>query len=352
MAQLGRVNLLVGTNNCGKTSVLEAIELLSAPGTAMPLWQSLARRGELREDGREAEVEVEHIVHGHAIDTESRVEIEGEDDAGDVGVVVTFPERSQDYKLPAGILRRQRELFAAEGDDEQATWAQDILLAWRGPRPGEHRQLRWPLTRRGGIWQELLSTEPRPKEQESRPVRFITTEGLTRETVVALFDEAVLTPDEATILHALRTIEPHIERIATVGSSRPSRARRGGIVMLVDRKRVPIGSMGDGLWRILGIAVALVRASNGTLLIDEIDTGLHFTVLVDMWRLVFETAARLNVQVFATTHSRDCYEALAAIAAEGSDDISLQRIERGRIDAVAFSATEIRKAAERGLEVR
>lgn len=33
-----------------------------------------------------------------------------------------------------------------------------------------------------------------------------------------------------------------------------------------------------------------------------------------MWRLVFEAAERLNVQVFATTHSRDCYEALAAIS--------------------------------------
>lgn len=46
MSGLGRVNLLVGTNNCGKTSVLEAMSLLSARGTAAWLWQVQSRRGE------------------------------------------------------------------------------------------------------------------------------------------------------------------------------------------------------------------------------------------------------------------------------------------------------------------
>ena len=46
MTGLGRVNLLVGTNNCGKTSVLEAIHILSVPGSPRPLWNTLLRRGE------------------------------------------------------------------------------------------------------------------------------------------------------------------------------------------------------------------------------------------------------------------------------------------------------------------
>ncbi|HHC24806.1 MAG TPA: ATP-binding protein [Desulfobacterales bacterium] len=43
------------------------------------------------------------------------------------------------------------------------------------------------------------------------------------------------------------------------------------------------------------------------LLIDEIDTGLHFTVMENMWRLITQTAKRLDVQVFATTHNSDCW---------------------------------------------
>jgi hypothetical protein len=186
------------------------------------------------------------------------------------------------------------------------------------------------------------------------PVVFIATEGLTRDRVVSIFDSIVLTPDEGIVLRALHTIEPAIERIASVGTNKrsPWRDGHGGIVMMVAGQRVPVGSLGDGIWRLLGIALSLARARGGVLLVDEIDTGLHYSVLVDMWRLVFETARSLDVQVFATTHSRDCYEALAAVTEPGRNEISLQRIERGKVDAIAFSELEIRQAAERGLEVR
>jgi len=162
-----------------------------------------------------------------------------------------------------------------------------------------------------------------------------------------------LTPDEATVLQALHTIEPAIERIASIGTyaRESSRDVRGGLAMMVAGQRIPIGSMGDGIWRLLGIALALVQARGGVLLVDEIDTGLHYTVLVDMWRLVLATARSLDVQVFATTHSRDCYEALA-VSEAGRTDISLQRIERGKTEAIAFSEAELRQAAQRGLEVR
>lgn len=122
--------------------------------------------------------------------------------------------------------------------------------------------------------------------------------------------------------------------------------------MMVAGQRIPVGSMGDGIWRLLGITLAMVQARGGVLLVDEIDTGLHYSVLVDMWRLVLETARSLDVQVFATTHSRDCYEALAAVTEPGRTEISLQRIERGKVEAIAFTELEIRQAADRGLEVR
>jgi predicted ATP-dependent endonuclease of OLD family len=105
----------------------------------------------------------------------------------------------------------------------------------------------------------------------------------------------------------------------------------------------------------LGLALALVQAEGGILLVDEIDTGLHFSVLADMWRLVYRAARRFNVQVFASTHSRDCYESLAVICretvSEGSD-VTIQRIERGKHASVAYTEQEIIAAAERGMEVR
>jgi ABC-type multidrug transport system ATPase subunit len=160
------------------------------------------------------------------------------------------------------------------------------------------------------------------------------------------------------VLDALRTIEPTIERVAPLGTDRRFlRFERGGMVVkLKDSKhRIPIGSLGDGIWRLLGIALALASARGGVLLVDEIDTGLHYGIMDDMWRLVRKTAERLNVQVFATTHSRDCYESLAAISRADVDvdtEVSIQRIDRGKQKAVAFSERDIVIAAERSIEVR
>src|SRR5262249_34321718 len=46
MSGLGRVNLLVGANNCGKTTVLEALHILLRAGDPWALWSALSRRGE------------------------------------------------------------------------------------------------------------------------------------------------------------------------------------------------------------------------------------------------------------------------------------------------------------------
>jgi predicted ATP-dependent endonuclease of OLD family len=113
--------------------------------------------------------------------------------------------------------------------------------------------------------------------------------------------------------------------------------------------------MGDGIWRILGIALATICAEGGVLLIDEIDTGLHFTALSKMWEMIWETAIRLNVQVFATTHNSDCWMSLATIANQescGENGIRIHRIERGKNTSVVFTDQEIVVAAERGFEVR
>ena len=77
MGQLGRINLLVGANNCGKTSVLEAIYLLAAGGDPVCLRDLLTRRGEqsftvvnyIDEPQRSSVVEysISHLFTGHQL---------------------------------------------------------------------------------------------------------------------------------------------------------------------------------------------------------------------------------------------------------------------------------------------
>jgi AAA15 family ATPase/GTPase len=105
----------------------------------------------------------------------------------------------------------------------------------------------------------------------------------------------------------------------------------------------------------LGLVLAMVNLENGILLVDEIDSGLHFTVMTDMWKVVWETAKKLNIQVFATTHSRDCWQSLAELITEekiADNDITIQRIDREKSQSVIFDPEEIVIAAKSNLEVR
>jgi AAA15 family ATPase/GTPase len=95
------------------------------------------------------------------------------------------------------------------------------------------------------------------------------------------------------------------------------------------------------------------RAAFWSLMI--IDRGLHFTAMTGMWKMLWEASEKLDVQVFATTHSRDCWESLAEMAeSEGIQDneIMIHRIEKGKESSVTFNPHQMAIAVEERLEVR
>ena len=80
----------------------------------------------------------------------------------------------------------------------------------------------------------------------------------------------------------------------------------------IDRP-VPLRLLGDGVNRLLDIALSLVNARGGLLLIDEFENGLHHTVQFDAWKTIFLLAKELDIQVFATSHSWDAVEAFSRL---------------------------------------
>ena len=83
---------------------------------------------------------------------------------------------------------------------------------------------------------------------------------------------------------------------------------------LVDSKAFPensvdITSYGEGLQRIFEIALSFAYCKNGVLLIDELETAIHYSLLVDFTKFIQELAVKFNVQVFITSHSKECIDA-------------------------------------------
>ena len=92
------------------------------------------------------------------------------------------------------------------------------------------------------------------------------------------------------------------------------------------------------------LALSLSRVGGGTLFIDEIDTGLHYSVMADMWKLVVKKALASNVQVFATTHSWDCIEGLSTLCQREPglvNKVAIHKIDRALQNSVAFSGESL-----------
>ena len=130
--------------------------------------------------------------------------------------------------------------------------------------------------------------------------------------LAALWDLTSLTNLESEIISALCLIDNRVSGVAFVEDISNSGNNRSGNnrIPLVKIEGIdeplPLKSMGDGMTRLLHIIVALVNAQNGLLLIDEFENGFHWSIQPKVWDIVFQLSKKLNVQVFATTHSRDC----------------------------------------------
>jgi hypothetical protein len=141
---------------------------------------------------------------------------------------------------------------------------------------------------------------------------------------------------------------------------------RGYLTLIRDREGEPMNRVGEGMWRLLSVAVALA-GSQGLehFFIDEIETGLHHSIVQNMLRVLIDFSVKHRVQMFLSTHSEDVVRALAAIAAErielgeDPDEIFAHRIQdRRQADGtmrklcVSASGTELSAIVGRELEFR
>jgi len=124
---------------------------------------------------------------------------------------------------------------------------------------------------------------------------------------------------------------------------------------------VPISVMGDGTLRTLSIILTIFNTKDGVVLIDEIDNGLHYTTQKIIWEGIFKAARQFNVQIFATTHSFECVNAFNSVYSEirsdlfeNKDNLRLFRLDKDKeeINAVVYNHEQLSTSIESGWEFR
>jgi AAA15 family ATPase/GTPase len=119
-------------------------------------------------------------------------------------------------------------------------------------------------------------------------------------------------------------------------------------------EKIPINFLSSGITKLLALLLGVAHQHGGVVLIDEIENGFYYDRLSSVWALLLEFCKKYNVQVFASTHSRECLEAAAKCAADNEDEFSLIRTEKlnGTTAIKQFSGTAFRAAISQYTEVR
>ncbi len=116
---------------------------------------------------------------------------------------------------------------------------------------------------------------------------------------------------------------------------------------------VPLAMMGEGMTQLARIVLAITNAPSGLLLVDEVETGLHHSVLPKVWRAIDAAATQFGTQVVATTHSFECIRAAHEALSE-RDSLYLHRLEvtESTCRCVTYGPEELEAAMKHDLEVR
>ncbi|MFZ4664199.1 MAG: AAA family ATPase [Caldilineaceae bacterium] len=352
---LRRVNLIVGRNNSGKSALLEAIELYASHASPKVLADLVTKRQETwtnptQAPGKKTDITpFRHLFYAHELPK-----------LGECGIVVGPVHRTNEqlqlqvgaYHLQqeAGTIRRVPVTQIPTFED-----LSDLELSLIAIEDGKSRRvlrLDRDLVQEVRAYQRnanLMAVEPKAS------IQVVPTQNMTQEKLAALWDAINLTGLDEEVIAGLQRLERTIVGIAFVGDQTFREGRLPLVKMSHIAEPLPLKSLGDGILRLFHIAVALVNARDGILLIDEFENGLHWSAQPQVWEMVFRLAEKLNIQVFASTHSRDCISGFASAWEKNEEAGCFFRLNSGlnqQTTVTMYNRETLSDALETDVEVR
>lgn len=326
------INILVGKNGCGKTSILEAIFLLS--GMSSPTIPQIIN-SVVRELIFTNNDDFKYIFHD--FDFSNPIQLKGKLDKSKRELTIT-PIYEEQLKKHEQNIEKIEKINTSIISTELKSSIGGINLNFESD--GEKYSIDYSINK-GYI--------PTLKYKENLNCSYVFPKlpiASVKDTIEKLTEQKKLDK----IITVLKEIEPRVSDI---------RIAVGGLIY-VDmgfNNLVPINLLGDGILKILTIISIMFQSENGILLIDEIENGLYYTSLYILWKAIVKSAKEFNVQVFATTHSYECIEDLLKIYSEDEMNklkINLYRIRKrdNKHEVYPLDANDIKIGIESNLEVR
>ena len=366
LPELGRINLIAGKNSSGKSALLEAIRLYASnadPGVFADLIFSRKEywspEGQPPFDETASEQILRHLFHGHKLP-----ELNGE------GIRVGKSIEEHFHLTVAAYVQAEegRVSNSQEGPRLLTTMdieklSDDISFYDKYLVLEQNEQIRRLVNLDNSLY-DLMRLSARLQAHRRYPIQVVSAQSTDSNDLGSLWDKIGLTSLGPEVIAGLQLIEPKIKILSFVDAE--DRRRYRTPIVRSSMARIPMVQysdvleplslqvFGDGILRLFEILLSLVNARDGILVIDELENGLHYTIHPKVWDIVFRLAKKLNVQVFATTHSWDCIRGFEVAWRDHLDAGTFFRLDvkEDRVKATYYDLNVLQDAIIADVEVR
>lgn len=312
---LVNINIIVGDNNSGKTSLLESIAFLEKPDSIKNMLLNASRRDsnkiskfELflemfpKNQNNIRDIQIESIINN--IKNELKIE-------GKISEVVDFNSRNSyfDSKVFEGYVNLKK--------DNEEILNKEIYIQ-------ENKQMR--------------SSE----DLNLIKIIYMTPYDHFIENMLNNTIEVIKEGDKDKIVKLLKLFDENI-----IGFEVLPNLKQNSSSIYINHKiynLMPLSSFGDGVKKVLTLASGLINAKNGILLIDEIETAIYKDMINDVFKWFVKSCMEYNVQLICTTHSLEVIDSIVEGMGNNISKLACFRIETidNDMNATRFSGSKLK----------
>jgi AAA15 family ATPase/GTPase len=360
LKDLGRINLLVGINNSGKTSVLEALAIYCHP-LDIRVWLSTARQRE--QDiriSRTPPIDALRWLFRHhsssGVKHQKPMILISSTGFFSVNKLIASYEEIEGIWLSE---RKNRRNFIARNEqeienDDTPGIRRGIDLKIEVSTQQENQSTEIPnIIENFHLWEDeyLLSGKREPSLNTT-----VVTPSSHRSEIgqFRLLSEARFQNFKSDVVKLLQQMDSNISDIEILLSPDSMSSRFNIYIQHEKLGLAPVSTFGDGIRRLLHIALKLASVKGGILLIDELESTIHTEALQSSFQWLVKWCTEMDVQLFATTHSLEAVDALLEVT-ESDSDLVLYRLEpkEEKTRVVRHDGHRLRRLREElGQEVR
>ena len=342
IADLAPINLITGLNNVGKSALLEALFLHAGRFNPIISLNINASRGLALSNP------TPDVMWGwHFLDRnlENTIHLEGTtDDGRQVKLSIASTPVKTPTQAPNAPPSAPRS--TAGGSLTAAPLHHELVYTYTSPNGQSQTN--------GLTFNEQGIPIPKRPPPSLNTAAFLPARSMFHMEDAAILDRLNMEKRLPDILEIVHFFDQRIKGFSLS-------AQWGPLTIVVDMEGqqyfMPLPFAGEGLARFVCILLHVVQLSPGCLLlIDDIDNGIHYSILRKVWSAIVQMALKSQVQIVATTHNRECviaaHDACSTLLKYPFRLHRLERLEDNSVKVISYDQEALTSAIAADFEMR